>query len=53
MVDTNSVKYLTKPTLRSPYIICGLDGAFNGGNASMGIVEYLIRQFRAVKFAEM
>ncbi|MFC2014975.1 PAC2 family protein [Chloroflexota bacterium] len=43
----------TKPPLRSPYIVCGLNGWVNGGNVSVGGIEYLIRQLRAEKFAEM
>jgi len=39
--------------LRSPYIICGLNGWVNGGNVSVGGIEYLIRQFKAKKFAEI
>jgi proteasome assembly chaperone (PAC2) family protein len=51
--NIDGLKYLTKPNLRSPYVICGFEGSFNGGDVSMGIVEYLIEQFKAIKFAEM
>ena len=53
MSDLENVKFESKPSLRNPYIICGLNGSFNTGNASVGGVEYLISQFDAVKFAEM
>jgi proteasome assembly chaperone (PAC2) family protein len=39
------------PRLRQPYFICGIDGWVNGGNVASGGVDYLIRQFSAVKFA--
>jgi proteasome assembly chaperone (PAC2) family protein len=53
MSSLDNVKFESKPTLKKPYIICGLHGSFNNGNASVGVVEYLIDQYDAVKFAEM
>ncbi len=53
MSSLDVVKFESKPELKKPYIICGLRGSFNNGNASVGVVEYLIDQFDAVKFAEM
>jgi len=49
----DSLTYITKPTLRSPYIVCGLNGWLNGGDVSVGGTKYLIDQFRGTKFAEM
>ena len=49
----DNLKYESKPSLRKPYIICGLGGSFNNGNVSVGGVNYLFSQFDAVKFAEM
>jgi len=51
--EIDSLKYDTRPVLRSPYIICGLNGWVNGGNVSTGGIEYLIRQLKAEKFVEM
>lgn len=53
MSNLENVKFESKPSLRSPYIICGLNGSFNTGNASVGGIDYLISQFDAVKFAEI
>ena len=53
MTDHDNLIYESKPVLRKPYIICGLNGSFNGGNVSVGGVDYFIDQFKAVKFAEM
>ena len=49
----NYLIFDSKPSLRKPYIICGLNGSFNGGNVAVGGINYFIRQFNAVKFAEM
>jgi proteasome assembly chaperone (PAC2) family protein len=49
----NNLKYDSKPVLRKPYIICGLNGFFNAGNVSMNGIGYFINQFNGVKFAEM
>jgi proteasome assembly chaperone (PAC2) family protein len=53
MENTESLKVYSKPNLRSPYVICGFEGSFNSGDVSVGIIKYLIEQFKAVKFAEM
>jgi proteasome assembly chaperone (PAC2) family protein len=47
------LKFESKPSLRNPYIVCGLNGSFNNGNVSIGGVDYFISQFSAMKFAEM
>ena len=50
----NNLTYIIKPTtLRSPYIVCGLNGWVNGGDVSVGGTRYLIDQFKGKKFAEM
>jgi proteasome assembly chaperone (PAC2) family protein len=51
--DLDFLKFESKPSLRKPYLVCGLNGSFNGGNVSVGGVDYFISQFGAVKFAEM
>lgn len=53
MSGNDNVKFDSRPTLRSPYIVCGLNGSFNGGNVSAGGINFLINQFDGVKFAEM
>ncbi|MGD1118809.1 MAG: PAC2 family protein [Dehalococcoidales bacterium] len=53
MNSHDNLIYNSKPALRKPYIICGLNGFFNGGNVSAGGVSYFINQFKAVKFAEI
>jgi len=53
MDENDIVKFDRRPTLRSPYIVCGLNGWVDGGDVSTGGVTYLIRQFKAVKFAEL
>ena len=53
MSKQDNIKFESKPALHKPYIICGLSGSFNGGNVSMGGVNYFIDQFKGVKFAEM
>jgi proteasome assembly chaperone (PAC2) family protein len=45
--------FSSKPALRNPGIVCGLDGWLNNGDVSVGGVNYFIRQFKAAKFAEM
>jgi proteasome assembly chaperone (PAC2) family protein len=47
------LKFESKPSLRKPYLVCGLNGSFNSGNISVGGIDYFINQFGAVKFAEM
>lgn len=53
MGEQGSVIFESRPTLRNPYVVCGLDGWINGGNVARGGIQYLAGQFRAVKFAEM
>ena len=53
MESENKVIFYTKPSLRKPYIICGLNGSFNAGNVSIAGVNYFVNQFHAIKFAEM
>ena len=53
MSNLDNVKFDFKPALRKPYIICGLNGSFNGGDVSVDGVNYFINQFNGVKFAEL
>ena len=53
MSSMDNVIFESKPQLTKPYMVCGLHGSFNNGNASVGVVDYLIDQYDAVKFAEL
>lgn len=53
MGSLDNVKFDSKPALRKPYIICGLTGSFNGGNVSIGGINFFLDQYDTVKFAEM
>ena len=39
--------------MKDPYFICGLSGWNNGGEVSVAGINYFIKQFNGVKFAEM
>jgi proteasome assembly chaperone (PAC2) family protein len=53
-LDTNEyLTYDTKPKLRNPFVICGIDGWLNGGDVATSGIDYLINQFKAIKFAEL
>ena len=43
----------SRPALKNPYIICGLKGWVNGGDVSVAGINYFIKQFNGIKFAEM
>jgi proteasome assembly chaperone (PAC2) family protein len=49
----DNVVISNRPRLREPYLICGMDGWVDGGDVSTGGIQFLIRQFKATKFAEM
>ena len=53
MDDRSSLVFDSRPKLRSPYVVCGLDGSLNAGNVSVGGIQYLVKHFKAVKFAEI
>jgi proteasome assembly chaperone (PAC2) family protein len=53
MNEEASLIFDSRPALRNPYVVCGLTGWVNGGNVSLGGINYLIRQFKGAKFAEM
>lgn len=53
MENDQSLVINRKPDLRRPFIVCGLTGWVDGGEIATGSVRYLIRQFKARKFAEM
>jgi proteasome assembly chaperone (PAC2) family protein len=45
--------FLSRPKLRDPFIVCGVDGWVNSGEVAVGGIQYLIKQLKASKFAEM
>jgi proteasome assembly chaperone (PAC2) family protein len=53
MSDERNLIFHSRPTLRSPSIVCGLDGWINNGDVAVGGIKYFIKQFKAVKFAEI
>ena len=53
MSEIDGVVFQQRPTLRNPYIVCGINGWVNGGDVSVGGVRYLIKQFKGIKFAEL
>jgi len=53
MDQQGNVIFVEKPKLRQPYMICGISGRVDGGEAATGSVSYLIRRLKAITFAEM
>jgi len=53
MTLQDNLLFLEKPELRQPYLLCGINGWVDGGEAATGTVQYLIKKLRAKKFAEM
>jgi proteasome assembly chaperone (PAC2) family protein len=42
-----------KPTLRHPYMVCGISGWVDGGESATGSVRYLVSKLNAKRFAEI
>jgi len=42
-----------KPKLRHPYMVCGISGWVDGGEAATGSIRYLVRKLEAKRFAEI
>lgn len=53
MSEERNLIFDSRPALRNPSIICGLNGWVNNGDVAVGGINYFIKQFKAVKFAEM
>ncbi|MBA7466495.1 MAG: hypothetical protein GH158_02135 [Dehalococcoidia bacterium] len=53
MARQSTVLFLEKPELRQPYLVCGINGWVDGGEAATGTTQYLIKKLPARKFAEM
>ena len=52
-MDSANVVFGEKPKLRQPFMVCGISGWVDGGEAATGSVSYLIRKLKARTFAEM
>lgn len=48
-----NVIIVEKPKLRHPYMVCGISGWVDGGEAATGSIQYLVRKLEAKEFAEM
>ncbi len=48
-----NVIIVEKPRLRHPYMVCGISGWVDGGEAATGSIQYLIRKLKARRFAEI
>jgi proteasome assembly chaperone (PAC2) family protein len=53
MARQSNLQFTEKPELRQPYMICGINGWVDGGEAATGTVQYLVKKLKARKFAEM
>ncbi len=53
MAKQSSLQFLEKPELKQPYLICGINGWVDGGEAATGTTQYLVKKLKAKKFAEM
>lgn len=53
MDETDNLTFISKPPLRSPYLICGLDGWLNSGDVATGGIKYFIDHLKAKLFAEI
>ena len=42
-----------RPELRHPYMVCGISGWVDGGEAATGSIQYLVRKLEAKGFAEI
>ena len=52
-MDSGNVVFAEKPKLRQPYMVCGISGWVDGGEAATGSVRYLIRKLEARTLTEM
>ncbi len=53
MSDEGHLIVTSRPTLRNPSLVCGLNGWVNNGNVAIGGLDYFIRALKAEKFAEL
>lgn len=52
-MERENVIIAEKPKLRHPYLVCGISGWVDGGEAATGSIRYLVRKLRAKRFAEI
>jgi len=52
-MDRGNVVFLEKPELRQPFLVCGISGWVDGGEAATGSIRYLVRKLGANLFAEI
>jgi proteasome assembly chaperone (PAC2) family protein len=52
-MDRENVIIMEKPKLKQPYLVCGISGWVDGGEAATGSTRYLIRKLKANIFAEI
>ncbi len=48
-----NVIIVEKPRLRHPYMVCGISGWVDGGEAATGSIRYLVEKLEAKRFAEI
>jgi len=48
-----NVIMVEKPRLRHPYMVCGISGWVDGGEAATGSIRYLMKKLKAQRFAEI
>ncbi|HEY82302.1 MAG TPA: PAC2 family protein [Dehalococcoidia bacterium] len=53
MERRGNVVFTEKPKLRQPYLVCGLNGWVDGGEAATGSIQYLVSKLGARRFAEI
>ncbi len=53
MEKNENVIMVERPSLRHPYMVCGIGGWVDGGEAATGSTQYLIRKLKAKKFADI
>jgi len=53
-MDRRGDAIITKrPELRRPYLVCGISGWVDGGDAATGTTRYLVKKLKAKRFAEI
>ncbi|MFH1169075.1 MAG: PAC2 family protein [Chloroflexota bacterium] len=53
MDSAGDVIFTEKPELRRPYMVCGINGWVDGGEAATGSVQYLVSRLGARRFADI
>jgi len=53
MEDMSGVKYIEKPNLKNPNLVCGFSGWVDGGESATGTIQYFKKKLGATGFAEI